>query len=509
MTPKHRTAKAPPNKTKRKTAKSSALDKLYWLLPIVLSILQLVYILASNNQIRTEELAESIRNVFWLDQGLIYDGVSSNVGYYGLLLIVYKLFGFSIHAAKYVRLVIYFAAMYSLAAVLRNLMQTVPALIILTTIGLSPTILFFDTIQTSFGMDVLYGIICLLMLLNMQFDGCIKDLALAFGLGFIAMLAAMSYPAFLPYLPSLAILYVYGWWSRNSKPRKAKQVVVSAFFSTAGFSLPLVIALSYLKDPRKLLNDPVTGAGLFRGGGKLHPNIQSLGNSVYQSLADILQQGTSYYYYLQHPDFSGWPIWIAGLIALGLGVFIAVKKPGLRFALFLAGFHTLLNLLLPSFAPNLPGIRRSTGLLFGLYAFYAVVVFGLFTETSLKNLKWAGAAACVFFTVSNLTGYWTNMVAVALPVVPYADTTWFAAKETPSRSLQYWLAVTAKGMPLKCYDAATRSPVPCQYATIYAAIAGYRHWNGLPEIPVIAYDWKTQENRNLSPDLWETYYFPH
>ena len=79
---------------------------LYWSLPLVLFALQLVYTTNSTNQIRYEELAESVRNVWWLQNGTIYDGVSSNVGWYGTLLLVYKFFGFSIFTAKYFRLVL-------------------------------------------------------------------------------------------------------------------------------------------------------------------------------------------------------------------------------------------------------------------------------------------------------------------------------------------------------------------------------------------------------------------
>ncbi len=77
----------------------------YWSITALLCVVQLVFTLHSRSQLRYEELAESVRNVLWLEHRTIYDGVSSNVGWYGTLLIVYKIFGFPLHAVKFVRLV--------------------------------------------------------------------------------------------------------------------------------------------------------------------------------------------------------------------------------------------------------------------------------------------------------------------------------------------------------------------------------------------------------------------
>jgi hypothetical protein len=495
----------PPNDIKIQPAVWHA--QMYYVVPAILSILQLIYIAASNTNIRQEELAESVRNVFWLDQRLIYDGVSSNVGYYGLLLIVYKIFGFSIYAAKYVRLVIYAAAMCSLAALLQKFMHKIPATIILVTVGLSPTLLFFNTIQTSFGMDILYGIICLHITLHLQFDGSPKDLTLAFVLGFIAMIAAMSYPTFLFYLPSLAFINIYLWWPRRQEQKATQQLVTSAVSSTAGFIVPFLIAIFYLKDAREFLNDPVTHAGLFRGGGKFQADIQILQNSLQQTFSDLFQKGTSFYYYVQQPDFSGFLTWIAVVVIFALGVYIAVTTPSWRPIFLLTGFHISLNLIVPGFSSS-PGIRRSTGFLAGIYVWYAIILCGLFTQFSLRKIKQAGVAICLFFSANNLISYVTNIKTVSL-LVPYSEAAWFAVEDTPQKSLQYWVGATASGEPLTCYEVATKTRVECQYGKIYAAIAGFRRWNGLREIPVMAYDWKTQENIILTPDLWETYYFRH
>ena len=68
-------------------------DKLFWLVPLTLCILQAWQINTAWDRLFYEDLGESIRNVYWLEHREIYDGVSSNVGWYGLLLIVYKILG--------------------------------------------------------------------------------------------------------------------------------------------------------------------------------------------------------------------------------------------------------------------------------------------------------------------------------------------------------------------------------------------------------------------------------
>ena len=67
-------------------------DWLYWIICCLIFGGQLIYTLRSFNKIRLEELSESVRNVFWLQNRVLYDGISSNVGWYGTLLIIYNIF---------------------------------------------------------------------------------------------------------------------------------------------------------------------------------------------------------------------------------------------------------------------------------------------------------------------------------------------------------------------------------------------------------------------------------
>ena len=66
---------------------------LFWFVPGILCVLQAWQIYAAWDRLFYEDLAESIRNVYWLEHQEIYDGVSSNIGWYAILLFVYKTFG--------------------------------------------------------------------------------------------------------------------------------------------------------------------------------------------------------------------------------------------------------------------------------------------------------------------------------------------------------------------------------------------------------------------------------
>ena len=149
---------------------NQALTMLYWLTFTLLFMLQAKYTFSSLNQIRYEELAESVRNVYWLEHHLIYDGVSSNIGWYALVLLTYKIFGFMLFSGKYLRLLISLGSLFCLATLLKHYLGLKKALVPLITIGLSPTLLYFTTLQTTYGLDLQMLPICLflLMIINQE-----------------------------------------------------------------------------------------------------------------------------------------------------------------------------------------------------------------------------------------------------------------------------------------------------------------------------------------------------
>src|SRR5262249_24167407 len=131
------------------------------------------------------------------------------------------------------------------------------------------------------------------------------ELGKTFLCGVVAMIAAMSYPTFLLYWPSLLLVSL--WWMRRDQ-----SAGVSAWWrwqalsAIAGLALPLVIASRYLVTPRLLFWDPANHySGLFRGGGVLGFNPAMFLRAVAAVLRDLLVRGQSYYFEVTHPHFSG------------------------------------------------------------------------------------------------------------------------------------------------------------------------------------------------------------
>lgn len=503
--------------------------KIYWLIPLGLVALQWVATSTSMRNIRYEELAESVRNVYWLDHRLLYDGISSNVGWYGTLLIVYKLFGFSLFKARCVRLVLHLVGLFCVANLLRRVMGVRVAGVPLLVIGLSPTLLYFNTMQTSYGVDLPYAAICLWLLYWIRFCS-IADAFKCFAFGTIAMVAAMSYPTFLLYLPSLVLIGVWHW-RNNSAAVINRSKITYLLSSIAGFVLPLFVSIFFLQSARLLIHDPVTGAGLFRGGGHLGFDGSSFRQSLMTCFRDLLAKGNSYYFDVTQPEFSGAGA-ISSLVCIALASIYLIATR--RINLFVGG-AIVLTLLISLILPNLDvggaaGIRRCTGLLAAFYALFATV-WNYFTQNNFRSvwLRRCGILLCLLLPLSHTLKYRALLSDIAQPnpeleqtgftidqtptgpnisFLPGASVIWFSAKSNPVESLAYFLDLTQAGEPLQCLDEQNR-PGPCRYAEIYAAIAGYRSWNRLPEKEIRAWDWKSGTVITLRPSLWAEYYFPH
>ena len=137
----------------------------YWILVALLFAAQAAYTIGGLERLGYEELAEGIRNPFWLDHRLVYDGVSSNVAWYGLVLLVDKAFGFSPYAAKYVRLALYVPFLLCSALLLKRWIGVRRAWAPLLALGLSPTLLYFNSLGTAYGTDVeLFPVVLFLIL---------------------------------------------------------------------------------------------------------------------------------------------------------------------------------------------------------------------------------------------------------------------------------------------------------------------------------------------------------
>jgi hypothetical protein len=463
------------------------------------------------HEIRYEELAESVRNVFWLSHRLVYDGASSNIGWYGMLLIAYKLFGFSLYSAKFVRLSLHFLALTCCADILRRWMGYRTAIVPLVAIGLSPTILYFNSLQTSNGIDLPYAAICLWLLLSVQPDSrAPSELGKTFLCGMVAMIAAMSYPTFLLYLPSLLVASV--WWMRQDRSGRGWKswYGVSA---TIGLAFPLVIASGFLITPSLLFWDPITHAGLFRGAGILGFDPSVMRHSLSAILSDLLVQGRSYLFEVSHPDWSG-PVAIAGLCCIsGTTIYLWLNRQVDIAILFAAALLLAVSLVVPGLSiDGSAGIRRSTRVL--------AAYFVLFSVTWHFYRTWAPANSCINWV--RRTGMLVCLLvpldsAFKLPSLlndltgdsKLRNHDWFTISATPTESLQNLLEQLDKGQRLSCPVNNDRLSIPCRYQEVYAAMAGYLLWNSGSTAEIRALDWKTGHDIVLTPALWTSYYFSH
>lgn len=479
----------------------------WWLLPLGVFLFQAALTWGAMHQVRYEELAESVRNVYWLGQGKVYDGVSSNVGWYGTLLAFYEVFGFGLYTAKFVRLGLHFISLLCLWALLRRWMGERAAWLPLLAVGLSPALLYFNTLQTSFGLDLQVLPPCLLLIFSSRGATRGADLARTAACWGIAMIAAMSYPTFLFYLPSLLVLHLW-WIGRQAWPRRS--LLIHAAVGAAAFALPLAAALLAMENPGMLLHDPAVGAGLFRGGGKLNLSPGVVWEAFSTCLRDLFVRGDSYYFELRRPDLGGVLSWISVAFALGVLGRGSSRGETPRWPLLAILLAFLLALVLPAISSKgYPGLRRCTGLLAALYAAHAVA-WRCFASATFKRRWhfWAGAALFLLLPLHHLWAFHGNHQDRGKPS-KYRYGLWFDAKGDPKASLDHFLRLTGdRGLPLKCLDQ-QRQPVPCRYSEIFAALAGYRRWNGLDSPPIRAYDWKRRRIITLSTELWDRYYFRH
>ncbi len=477
---------------------------LYWLLPFLLTAVQAWVSWKFCHEIRSEELAESVRNVYWLEHRLLYDGVSSNVGWYASLMVFYRVCGFSLYSAKLVRLILWLLGLLGAADLLRRFLGPRLAWAPLVLLGLSPTALYFGAMQTSFAVDVPFAAICLWLLLASfrRTPGDRLGWALAFAGGFVAMVAALAYPGFLFYLPSLALV---AWFAPPDRSAPWPRWLSAG----AGFATPLLAALAYVSPASMLIYDPATHTGVFRGGGQVGLDPATAWASLGVVLRDLFVRGESYYFELSRPEFSGIAA-SAGLGWIGLTVICrCVRGRANRVVVGAALLLLALNLTVPNLSTNgLPGLRRCTGVITAYVVLFTVAwqyYAGL--PAGRAGLRRAGLALCLLLPLSHALKL-PSLLVDASRASRYNAGDWFVLRPSPTASLAYVMDQLDHGQVLAIYGPTGRI-LPVRYQEIYAAVSGARLWNQGRDRPVPAIDWKTGRRITLTPALWTDYYFPH
>lgn len=487
----------------------------YWLLVILIWYVQVFYTLHSTNKIRLEELAESVRNVFWLQNRAIYDGISSNVGWYGTLLIIYNLFGFFLFEAKYYRLVIHLISLLCIAKLLKKYLGEKKAWLPLLAFGLSPTLLYFNTLQTSFGIDLQYFPICLYLLFNLNFTKRWRVAFKQFFLWFIVMLTNMSYPSFLPYLPILLIIYILILLKAKKKLTK-RQIFYNILISSIGFCLPLFIVFNYLREPQLLIYDSHVKSGIFRGGGQIPHSlslvIQNIIAGTKQVNRDLFEFPGSFYFEADiiRVEFSHRLLQGAIFLIFLISLWLFIKNKRARLPLGLSWLLILLSLMVGNLSGSSPGIRRSTGVLTAFYIIYIIVwkydSRKYLVKSSLLALLLALCLLIIPF--HHLKVYPNNLAALLLSSPHAADACFNKIPNNPAKSLDKYINQAKNGERLN-NNAEDDKIYVCRLHAIYSAAAGSCLWNHLNCPPILGYDENTKGFIRLSTALWEKYYFNH
>lgn len=455
---------------------------LYFLLQVFLFVAQAIFTLNSMNQIRYEELANAVRNPFWLSQRLVYDGLSTSVGWDGIMLIIYNIFGFSLFAGKFFRLFLSLVSFFCLSKVLNKYLGEKHAWLPLLVIGLSPTLLFYTTLQAQYAIDLQFLPITIYLLTSQV--GPVRLIGAA-----LAMLAWLSYPSFIFYLPALVWIYI-----KNCKGIKEVLLAILAFI------IPFAVALFYIQNKEIFLNDPNTNSGVFRGAGS-SIGFDNLSSHLSFLIRDFFDKGSSYHFDVFTADFSLFFPIATFLSVMTASVVILLKIKSGRMSVLL-GLLTLAAALAGVFLTGgLPGMRRYTPILASFYGLF-IIVWKYANKLQLVKL------VIFLLLIHHLIVYPINLYHLR-DISPDRYPIWFNEAETPQKSLDRLLETLKKeDLKLICTDQSGQ-PFYCRLSEVYAALAGACLWNHLSCYQILGWDTQTNKLIPLGVGLWDQNYFEH
>lgn len=470
---------------------------------ILAAVGQYLFTIQGSGQIRQEELAEAIRNVYWLEHGYIYDGTSSNIGWYATLLFYYHTFGFSLFGGRLLRVFLHAISIFCLHRFLIRRLKSPFAEVLTLTAAFSPTLVYFNSIQTSYAMDITY-FPPLLLLGSIIFETEKRALRhlLFFLFGFITMIGAMSYPSLLFYGPGIVLLFFL------QKPSRQIISLPNIISLSIGILLPLLLSLLYLKNPGVLIYDDATRSGLFRGGGKFVMDAQTWGNNIKTLSNDLFSNGNSYYFKARHTEFGSMIAKFAGATLLLLAVFSFTRCRDYNKWLMPPLLVLTTLFLLPAFADGMPGIRRFTGI---LSVFYWIIAIHFIIVSKLENnhLQKLSLIIGVILCVAHIFSCFQNARDLSYHN-DYPNQVWFNLAGTPQESVEFIKEKFADDKSIKlCLKNEKGEPMQSRYSEIYPVIAGDFLWNEGKEIPVYACDINENRLRLLKPEDWVNYKWPH
>ncbi len=466
----------------------------------LLVLCQAWYSILALDHVLYEELAESVRNPFWIAHHLVYDGVSSNVGWYALLAAGYSAFGFSFTLAKAVRVGLHVLSLGCAGHLLVRYVGVRRAIVPLAVIGLSPALLAFNSLSTTYGIDLQWVPILFWLLLHTADRRAWVRVVTHATTGFSVILACLMWPVCVFYLPLWVLVYA----GRRAGVRGVGRHVEVAVMLVGGM-LPLVGILAWLHNAATWVHDPVTGSGAFRGGGTgLVGSPSILLSNAGRIGWDVGVSGSSYYFWVPRPDLSGVLGWIAAATVVAMIPAMCRTDRRSRILVVSSLAVAACAALVSSVTAGPPGLRRAT--------VCVAVFYGLYAAAWRLALNGWGAQPRAWLPRVQVGALSLLLLHHALAVVPNGRSVhmgppgeigaWFEAGTRPAAALDRWVAAVEAGRALDC-RLVHLSPSSCRYAEVYAAVAGERWWSRhQADTDILAYDPDNGRYVSLSPQGW-------
>jgi hypothetical protein len=255
----------------------------------------------------------------------------------------------------------------------------------------------------------------------------------------------------------------------------------------------------------------VTGKGIFRGSGNFIISFLNIVNNFRHLLGDLFIQGNSYYFEIPNPDFSNY-IPILSMITLIYLAYKYFRYGNNRNCLYLIFLVFALTLFIGSFTSdpsNLPGIRRSTGIIVCLYTLFIFIWNYVLTYKPLKIWqKNIFILLLLIIPIHHILVYGNNLNSLEKPS-QFKTGLWFSLAKNPQDSINLLLPNLQKqDLKLSCFNE-KKEAVFCRYPEIYASLAGACLWNHLNCHNILGYDEKTKQYIPLNINLWLDYYWSH
>lgn len=402
----------------------------FWTIPIILWILQAIYTFHTTIQLRPDEI-DPIKDVLPFSHQALSSAGGSNVSIYAALLILYKLFGFNLYMVKYLRLGLELPSLFCLGFLLKKYLGEKKAIFPLITIGLSPTLLFWTTTASSWGMDLQEFPIILFLI----------DSGLFLSWSF-AMISWLSYPTFVFYLPFLV------WFQLQKLPFFKPGNKVKLLLCIVSFLLPLLVTYLYIERRDILFYDPRYETGLFRAGGKFILDSEELfTRSLAGIFTNLFSKATSFMYEVKVVEFSHILPIITFVFCMILPFKYANKVKTIKPIVFWSFVTIIFNIILTGLTldgSGLPGGRRNTPIIAGFYVLFAISWYLINLKLKSKNLKFAGTAILTILLLHHLIAYPVNLQFISR-LSPWREQTWYSFAGTSQDSVGQLLNTLEKG----------------------------------------------------------------